>query len=86
MFYFSLLMKQQFFCFEGDRALHLLSYNLDGSIWGTMSGRSLSSQPGGRLELYQAIEPMVAAAIKPAINTNVAAMGKWGVLVATSMI
>jgi len=32
---------------------------------GTISGRSLSSQPGGRLELYQAIEPMTTAAIKP---------------------
>jgi hypothetical protein len=73
-------MKQQFFfCFGGDRALHLfLSYNFDGSISGTMSGRSLFSQPGGRLELYQAIEPMVAAAIKPTINTNVAEERKMG--------
>jgi uncharacterized tellurite resistance protein B-like protein len=32
---------------------------------GTTSGRSLSSQPPGRLELYQASEPKVTAAINP---------------------
>lgn len=32
---------------------------------GTISGRSLFSQPGGRLELYQAIEPITTAAINP---------------------
>jgi len=38
----------------------------------------LFSQPTGRLELYQAIEPIVVAAIKPTTYTTVADTGKWG--------
>ncbi|HEY9768907.1 MAG TPA: hypothetical protein V6C71_10495 [Coleofasciculaceae cyanobacterium] len=33
--------------------------------FGTISGRSMFSQPAGRLELYQATEPIVTAAKKP---------------------
>ncbi|NES18755.1 MAG: hypothetical protein F6K41_07445 [Symploca sp. SIO3E6] len=41
-----------------------------------MLGRSAFSQPGGRLELYQAMEPIVTAATKPTTYTRVKAIGK----------
>lgn len=34
-------------------------------MFGTILGFSASSQPVGRLEFYQAIEPILTAAIKP---------------------
>jgi len=54
----------------------LLSIVYSFSTLGTTLGRSLFSQPGGRLELYQAIEPIVTAATKPTTYTKVKAMGK----------
>ncbi len=54
---------------SANRWLFTCSYYFFTS--GTISGRSLSSQPTGRFELYQAIEPMVVAAIKPTIATVV---------------